>query len=109
MWELIQKARIKMLILVGTVLNIMAGKPDHKTGEIHPVVQIQHKTSQGADAEIVIDKIKLKHNGQADAFKKALGKTIKVPVRTWNTSSGGSGYWLEEGVLPTVEAVQAAA
>jgi len=94
-----------MLILTGMVLNIMAGKPDRKTGEIHPIVQIQHKSSHDAESEIIIDKIKLKSSPQVDAFRKALGKNIQVPVRTWNSDAGGgSGYWLENGVLPTVQA-----
>lgn len=96
-----------MLILTGTVLNIMAGTPDRKTGEIHPIVQIQHKTSHDAESEIIIDKIKLKAAVQVEAFRKALGKNVQVPVRTWNTETGNSGYWLEKGVLPTVQ--QAAA
>ena len=93
-----------MLILTGIVLNIMAGKPDRKTGEIHPIVQIQHKTSHDSESEIIIDKIKLKAAVQVEAFRKALGKNVQVPVRTWNTETGSSGYWLENGVLPTVQA-----
>lgn len=96
-----------MILLIGTPISVLSGKPDQKTGEVFPIVQIQHKKSDLADSPIVIDNIKCKEPAQVAAFRAALGKTIKCPVQPWSTESG-KGWWIEKGVLPTVVASAAA-
>jgi hypothetical protein len=101
-----------MLLLNGLVLQITNGKEvkNRETGEIRhdPVVQIQHKTTSSPDALIIIDNIKLKDPQQVAAFRSIVGKQMNVPVRTWSTETG-EGFWLEKGVLPTVQSERPAA
>jgi hypothetical protein len=101
-----------MLILIGQVARVTAKtkkETDENTGHITEVVEthahIQHSANLSPDADLLIDKIKLKDSSQVDAFRKATGKNVQVAVRTWN-QGGKSGYWLEAGVLPTVQSQQ---
>lgn len=94
------------LILSGTVLQVTGGKPgkNFETGEITeaiPIVFIQHNTSSSPDSDINIEKIKCKEAAQVSAFRNAVGKQILVAVRLW-AQGGKQGFWLEQGVLPTV-------
>lgn len=96
-----------MLSIIGVVLAILPGKPsqpDKKTGEVRcdPIMQVQHRSSDLASAEYLIEKIKIKTDVQIHAFQKVIGKTVQFPVRVWSQTSGDNGLWLEAGVLPTV-------
>lgn len=94
------------LILIGTVLQVTGGKPgkNYETGEITeaiPVAFIQHNTSSNPDSDINIEKIKCKEPAQVAAFRNAISKQVRVEVRLW-AQGGKQGFWLEQGVLPTV-------
>jgi len=95
-----------MLTLTGTVLRISAGKPstDKETGEQKaavPIVTIQHTTSADPESDLELIKIKVKSPIQVEAFRRALNKTVRLDVRTWQAGDK-SGFWLETGVLPVV-------
>lgn len=98
-----------MLILIGTVARVTSKPKEDESGKVFDEfhAQIQHSSNMSADSDILIDKIKLKSSAQVDAFRKALGKDVQIAVRTWN-QGGKSGYWLEEGVLPTIQQAKAA-
>lgn len=94
-----------IVISNATVLRV---KPiqdkNRQTGEISNAhqVDLQHFTNADtATAEIEVLSIKLKDPNQAEAFRKALGQSINIPARVWAVG-GGTGFWLEKGVLPTV-------
>lgn len=98
-----------MLILIGQVARVTSKTKqqlDENTGKNVDVQEthahIQHSANMSADSDILIDKIKLKDVSQVEAFRKAMGKNIQVAVRTWS-QGGKSGYWLEQGVLPTIK------
>ena len=75
------------------------------TGEITNIhqVDLQHYTNGDINtAEIEVLAIKLKDPAQAEAFRKAVGQMVHFPARVWAVG-GGTGFWLEKGVLPTVQ------
>jgi hypothetical protein len=96
-----------MLILSGQVVKVSAGKPKQddqgKPLPLEHFLYVQHNVNQDPDSDLELAKIKLKIPSQVDAFKKALGQNIQLPVRVWS-SGDKSGFWLEQGVLPTVAA-----
>lgn len=91
-----------MIIMYGSPVSVLPGKPDRKTGEIHPVAQIQHRANESPDSAVSIDNLKCKTAAQAAAFRAAIGKNIRVAVKVWATETGTTGFWLETGVMPTV-------
>lgn len=83
---------------------------NRETGEITNIhkADLQHYTNgDTASAEIEILSIKLKEPAQAEAFRKAVGQMVRFPARVWAVG-GGTGFWLEKGVLPTVIPAQPA-
>ena len=101
-----------MLILIGMVSRVTNGKPgiNKDTGETTPatpVLSILHTSNEDPESEQELVKIKLKDPAQAEAFRKAQGQTVRVPVRTWQ-SGEKSGFWLEKGVLPVAMNAQKA-
>lgn len=98
-----------MILLIGNVARVTSKQKTDEQGkpfdEYH--AHIQHSANLSSDSDILIDKIKLKSSPQVTAFRNSLGKEIQVPVRVWN-QGGKFGYWLEEGVLPTVQQAKAA-
>ncbi|OIR10943.1 hypothetical protein GALL_71110 [mine drainage metagenome] len=106
-----------MLYLVGSIMRV--GQPveekDRETGKISIVckMQLQHQESSEPNSDIKIENIKIKSEPgapltQAEAFRKCVNQNVQIPVRTWS-QGGKSGYWLEKGVLPTVQQSKAAA
>lgn len=94
-----------MLILIGTINRVNPGKAkvDKDSGETIPAipaVDILHTSNDDPASEQELLKIKLKDPQQAEAFRKLVGQTVRIPVRTWQ-SGDKSGFWLEKGVLPT--------
>lgn len=96
-----------MLLLQGLVSKVTIGGKstiDRETGETRktdPAAFVLHSQFDDPDADLKLEKIKLKDNAQAEAFRKALGKNISVPVNVWHGDSSG-GFWLSKGVLPLV-------
>jgi len=100
-----------IVISNATVLRVKPVQDKNRdTGEVTNIhtVDLQHfSNADTATAEIDILTIKLKDPVQADAFRKVLGQAVNIPARVWAVG-GGTGFWLEKGVLPTVIAQQAA-
>lgn len=96
-----------MLLLQGTVAKVTLGGKDRvnkETGETEktfPVAYVMHSDYDDQDAPLKLDSIKLKDNAQAEAFRKAVGQTVSVPVNLWHGDNTG-GFWLAKGVLPVV-------
>jgi hypothetical protein len=94
-----------IVISDATVLRVKPIQNKDKTsGEITNIhqVDLQHYTNGDVNtAEIEVLAIKLKDPAQAEAFRKAVGQMVRFPARVWAVG-GGTGFWLEKGVLPTV-------
>lgn len=106
-----------MLYLTGQIMRV--GQPieekNRETGSITVVckMQIQHQESSDPNSDIKLENIKIKSDvgastSQAEAFRKVVGQNVSIPVRTWSQGNK-SGYWLEKGILPTVQTTKAAA
>lgn len=100
------KGKIIMLILIGRVERVSMGKStiDESTGETKPAkpnVSLLHNSTEDSESELDIVKLNLKDLVQIEAFKKAIGQTIRVPVSMWQADFG-SGLYLKKGVLPTI-------
>lgn len=97
-----------MLLLQGEVVRVTLGgverlnKETGETSKTDPVCFILHAASQDSEADLKVEKLKLKDNSQAEAFRKVQGKTVSVPVNIWATEGGSHGFWLSKGILPTV-------
>lgn len=95
----------EMLYLIGSIARVSDAIPDtnKKTGEVGNIwkVQVQHAKSDNANAELDLETIKLKTVVQAEAFRKCLGKTVRVPVQMY-AFGDNPGLWIEKDVLPTV-------
>lgn len=93
-----------MLYLIGQVVRVSdpIQQTNKESGEVSNVwkVQVQHTRTDSANAELALESLKLKSQQQADAFRKCLGKQMRVPVGLY-AFGDTPGLWLEKDVLPT--------
>lgn len=101
-----------MLTLTATILNVFPTNEfkDPKTGEITPSghkAQLQYeepvvgKGDQESGVKLVLKDFNIRNLG--DAYKKAIGKQVKVPVGIWvDPESRKPGLYILRNSLPTV-------
>lgn len=109
-----------MLTLEGTIRNVLTAsykeKKDQFTGEITPAsvqhkVQIEYQMPQpSGESKIIIDDFNLKCDdnlqGYVEAYRKLIGKTVKVPVALWKID-GKAGLAIPKASLPMLIAPKA--
>jgi hypothetical protein len=100
-----------MLTLTALVRNVYSTKEftNKETGDITPAgskVQLEYEAMQGEGGEKKIELDDFNVRTLGDAWRKATGKRITVPVGMMVNNAGRPQLYIPRGAVPTLSAVQ---